>query len=336
MLNISICIPTYNQSAYLEHAVKSAFEQTLKPLEIIVFDDCSTDDTKLVLERLKLQIPILKVVYQPVNLGMAKNADACLRMGSGEFIVKLDSDDLLYPEYIEKVSSLIQKHPEAGYGHVAIQEIDQHHKNTKIRRLFRSYVYQDSFEALKAAAKGYKVAANIIMFRKTALEKVGYITAKVNFAEDWLLSIELAAAGYGNVYLNEILAAYRVWDDIGRTRQHRKLAEIKGIKGVFTQALEPAYAKKGWNLQDLDEQKSAFAAAQADCLGWDSYSLEQKQEITAALLQLSSSKKAKTMIWVYSNGFGILFSSYLKAKYSMKVLAKKLIAGVKSNSQTAS
>jgi glycosyltransferase involved in cell wall biosynthesis len=335
MLNISICIPTYNQSAYLELAVKSAFNQTLKPMEIIVSDDCSTDDTKLVLERLKLEIPILKVLYQPVNLGMSKNTDVCLRTGSGEFILKLDSDDQIYPTYIEKVSAAMLNHPEAGYGHVAIQEIDQDDKKTRIRRLFRGSIYHDSIKALKAGAKGYQVSANIIMFRKAALEKVGYITAKVNFAEDWLLSIEIAAAGYGNVYVDEVLAAYRVWEDTGKTRQHRKLAEIKGINGVFSQAIEPAYLTMGWNIRDLDKQRSNFAAAQADSLGWDIYTLPQKLEIKEALLQLSASNKAKTMIWIYSNGFGFLFSVYSKAKSSMKSFAKKLFAKVKFNSQTA-
>jgi glycosyltransferase involved in cell wall biosynthesis len=335
MLTVSICIPTYNQSAYLELSVKSAYDQTVKPTEIIVSDDCSTDDTKLVLERLKLQIPILKVIYQPVNLGMSKNTDDCLRMGSGDFILKLDSDDQIYPGYIEKVSALMLKYPEAGYGHVAIQEIDQNDKKTRIRRLFRSYIYQDSSKALKAGAKGYQVSANIIMFRRSALEKVGYITAKVNFAEDWLLSIELAAAGYGNVYVNEVLAAYRVWEDAGKTRQHRKLAEIRGINGVFSQALEPAYRKMGWSLKDIEKQRSTFAAAQADSLAWDIYTLPQKQEIKEALLALSSSNKAKTMIWIYSNGLGTIVSVYLKTKLFIKSIAKTLLAGVKSNSQTA-
>ena len=196
-------------------------------MEIIVCDDCSTDETKIVLERLIRQIPILRVFHQPVNVGISKNVDACLRMATGELILRLDSDDKVFPDYLEKVSELMNKFPEAGYGHVAIQEIDQHDQRMRVRRLFRKAVFSTADEALKAATKGYRVAANIVMFRKTALEKVGYISSDVNFAEDYLLSVKIAAAGFGNVYLDEVLAAYRVWTDVAKVRQRRKLEEIK-------------------------------------------------------------------------------------------------------------
>ena len=335
MLGISVCIPTYNQGAYLERSIRSAFNQTVKPLEIIVCDDCSTDDTKVLLEKLAIEIPSLKVFTQPVNVGISKNVDACLKMASGEFILRLDSDDLVYPDYLQKVSTLLKRFPDAGYGHVAIQEIDEHDQETNLRNLFRTTTYQDPEEALKAAVKGYRVAANIVMFRRSALEKVGFISSEINFAEDWRLSIDLAAAGFGNVYLNEVLAAYRVWADSGNVRQHRKLAEIKGINSVFTEALAPAYQNKGWNTQELETQKSQFAAVQADCLGWENYKPSEKEEIVAALLALSTSGKVKTMIWIYRNGFGSVVSIFSTLKHSLKSLIKKLILSVKPKHQTA-
>ena len=52
-MKISICIPAYNQANYIEQAVRSAAMQTVTPFEIIVSDDCSTDDTVAILERLQ-------------------------------------------------------------------------------------------------------------------------------------------------------------------------------------------------------------------------------------------------------------------------------------------
>jgi glycosyltransferase involved in cell wall biosynthesis len=328
MLSVSVCIPTYNQCSYVEASILSAFNQTLKPTEIIVCDDCSTDGTKLVLERLSAEIPMLKVFHQPVNAGISKNVDTCLRMATGELIVRLDSDDKIFPEYLEKVSALMTKYPDAGYGHVAIQEIDQYDHSMRVRRLFRNSVFVNSEEALKAATRGYRVAANIIMFRRSALEKVGYITTKVNFAEDYYLSVKIADANYGNVYLDEILAAYRVWTDVGKVRQRRKLDEIKGIYGVFEDALEPAFKDREWNTGDLKERRSDVASAQADCLGWNVYSASEKKEIADLLLQLSSSKKVKAMIWLYGNGFGNVVSLYSKAIGIPKSLAKKVFIGI--------
>jgi glycosyltransferase involved in cell wall biosynthesis len=325
MLSVSVCIPTYNQCSYLESSIFSVFNQTCKPMEIIVCDDSSTDETKAVLERLKTQIPILKVFHQPVNQGISKNVDICLRMATGDLILRLDSDDKIYPEYVEKVSALMAKCPDAGYGHVAIQEIDQHNRPMKIRRLFRNAGFLTADEALKAATRGYRVAANIVMFRRTALEKVGYITTKVNFAEDYYLSVKIAAAGFGNIYIDEVLASYRVWTDIGKVRQRRKLDEIKGLYGVFEDALEPAFLERGWNPRELDERRSDLASAQADSLGWDVYNPTEKKEIADLLLQLSSSNKVKAMIWLYGNGFGDVISLVSKAAAAPKSVAKQLL-----------
>lgn len=325
MINISVCIPTYNQSAYLERSIRSVFNQTLTPMEIIVCDDSSTDETRKVLERLAVEIPILKIHYQPVNVGISKNVDTCLRLATGEFILRLDSDDTVFPEYLEKVSAKLVEFPNAGYGHVAIQEVDQNDKKTRVRQLFRKAGYFDGDEALRAASKGYRVAANILMFRRSALEKVGYITTKVDFAEDYLLSVNIAAAGFGNVYLDEVLASYRVWTDVAKVRQRRKLAEIKGIYGVFKDGLEPAYIDRGWNAKELDSRRSDLAADQANCLGWDIYSAVEKEEIKEELLTLSSSNKVKALIWFYSNGLGSLVSLFSNLAAFPKSLAKKII-----------
>ena len=51
-MKVSICIPTYNQGLYIEKAIRSAALQTVKPFEIIVYDDCSTDETPQILQRL--------------------------------------------------------------------------------------------------------------------------------------------------------------------------------------------------------------------------------------------------------------------------------------------
>ena len=93
---VAICIPTYNQSAYLSAAVRSACAQT-HPAEVWVGDDCSTDDTPRVLAELEREFPQLRVNVQPHNLGITLNNNALLRLPQTEFIARLDSDDLMAP-----------------------------------------------------------------------------------------------------------------------------------------------------------------------------------------------------------------------------------------------
>lgn len=311
-MKVSVCIPTYNQALYIEQTIRSCTKQTLLPFEIIVSDDCSSDNTLEVLEGLAKEFSCLKIVRQAVNIGMVPNTDAVLRMATGEFIVKLDSDDYLAPTYIQKLGQLLQLHAAAGYAHGAVQEIDGKGIYKKQRLLARKTGFYNSDVALKNAIYGYQVAANIIMFRRTALETVGFITAKTNFAEDYYLSAELAAAGFGNVFFNEILSYYRVWEDTGKVRQRRKLAEIIALRQVFEEVLEPAYKKRNWSVELLNASKTNFACTQADCLGWQLYSEVEKEELAAELRKLSSAPKAKLFATLYLKQFGGILNFFKK------------------------
>ncbi len=303
-MKISICIPTFNQAKYLIQAIHSASEQSERPFEIIVSNDCSTDNTSEVLEMLSKEIQELRIINQPVNLGIARNTDACLRLAKGDYVVRLDSDDYLSPYYCEKLAGMLTRFPGAGYAHADVQEIDEHENFLRQRWLARKTGFQSSTNALRSAVKGYRVAANIIMFRKAALEKVNYITGRPNYVEDFHLSASLAAAGYGNVYLSEKLSFYRVWVDEGKTRQRRKLMEIVGVQKVFEEVLEPGFNKKKWCMGKLKKNRNRIARTQADCLGWDVYTVEEKEELKEAILGLSSSISVNFFISLYLNDFG--------------------------------
>ncbi|WP_157816142.1 glycosyltransferase family 2 protein [Spirosoma pollinicola] len=301
-MKVSVCIPTYNQANYIEQAIRSAVQQTVQPWEIIVFDDCSTDATPQVLERLVAEIPFLSVVYQKKNLGITANADASLRACTGDFIVKLDSDDYLSPEYVEKVGQLFAEYPDAGYIHTAVDEVDQHGKLLQEKRLFRKSGFQSSTDALKSTLKGYRVTANIIMYRRTALEKLNYLAGRSQHCFDYHLAASMCAAGYGNVYLDEILSSYRVWTD--KFRSKRKYDEITGIRQVFEEVIEPAFSKQNWKSSAVKNSRTDFACQYANCLSWTVYNNDEKKALVSELHKLSSAPKARMFSWLYLNGFG--------------------------------
>lgn len=324
-MRVSVCIPTFNQAAFIKQSILSSYNQTVKPFEIIVFDDCSTDETAAILQSLLIDIPSLKVFTQPHNTGIAQNVDACLRAATGEFVVRLDSDDYLFPSYIEKLTQLLIDNPEAGYAHASIQEVDQFGNYLKLRQLARKSGFQNSDEALKASTKGFRVAANILTFRKSALIKAGYIATSTNFAEDYYLVCSIASEGFGNVYLNETLACYRIWVDTGKIRQRRKFDEIIGYRKLFTEVLEPAYSRRKWNTSVLKKKRADFACRHSDCLSWDVYSTDEKREIRKELYYLSPSNRVKLYSWLYLNGFGGILIHYEQIKIATKNKLKTLI-----------
>jgi len=286
---VTVCIPTYNQAAYLRLAVASALSQDYPDVRVIVSDDASTDDTAQVLVELCAGDSRVRAISQPRNLGIAGNTDAVLRAAQTEYVARLDSDDLLHPAYLRTLVSGLERHRQAGYAHASAQEIDQAGQPTRLRLLRRNSGFQSGDEALRAAASGYRVAANILLFRRTSLEQLGYTCGRPNYLEDYDLSVSMAAAGFGNYYSDSILCSYRVWTDIIGVRARRKLMELEGFRHVYEKTLKPFFLAKGWSLKPLVEARRRLARRQAVSAYDPRYSLDEKASIRAALIGLGES-----------------------------------------------
>ena len=325
----SVGIPTYNQSQYLKEAVLSAYNQTHTPFEIVVFDDCSNDDTAKVLEELSLDIIQLKVVRQSKNKGIAINKEACLRACTGDFIILLDSDDMLEKNYAETLINLLEEFPGAGYAHANVQQIDQNGNKTTVRQLYRKETYLEANEDLKRQISGMKVAANIITYRKKALITIDYFNCKANFAEDWYMLCQLSAAGFGNVFSKEVLSSYRVWSDAGQLRQKRKLDEIYGNYLVYNEVLLPAFLERNWSISPIQKAKSQKAIIQSDCLSLAYFTKEEKNKLEDALLKLSNNSCNKLVYYLQSHKTYIIIKYYNDLKNNTRSRLKKLLLSVK-------
>ncbi len=104
-IRFSIIIPAYNVEEYVGRAINSVKNQTFKNFEIIVVEDCSTDNTKVELQKYKNDI---KIIEHNTNkcLGGARNSG--MKVAKGEYILFLDADDFLNnDEVLEKLNNLI-------------------------------------------------------------------------------------------------------------------------------------------------------------------------------------------------------------------------------------
>ena len=284
--SVAICIPTYNQADFLEKAVRSALAQT-HPCEVWVSDDASTDETPGVMDRLCREFPAIHYTRQRENLGIKGNPTWVMKQPATEFIGRLDSDDELHPEFVAALLRSLRHFPQAGYAHAAVQEIDATGRKRNLRQLARHTGFQSGEESLRASISGYRVAANICLFRRAALQQVDYYRSGLNFAEDWDLAIRLADAGWGNEYVNEVLANYRVWDTPARSR--RKQTEIEGIRWVMENSLLPAFARRDWTPAPILQARCQLALRQADCLKSDSLTETERGDLQQALCRLGNS-----------------------------------------------
>jgi glycosyltransferase involved in cell wall biosynthesis len=107
---ITVYITNFNYADYIENAINSVLHQSFKDFELIVIDDGSTDKSLEILETYKRNKNI-SLVYQK-NKGLNKTNNVALRLGRGKYIMRLDADDYLVPDALEKMVGKMEANPE--------------------------------------------------------------------------------------------------------------------------------------------------------------------------------------------------------------------------------
>lgn len=109
---ISILIPVYNVEKYVEKAVLSICNQTHHNLQVIVVDDCSTDNTYNIVENIAKQDSRILLLKNEVNSKIVKTLNLGLQYVKGDYIARMDGDDICSPEKLEKQLDFLIKNPD--------------------------------------------------------------------------------------------------------------------------------------------------------------------------------------------------------------------------------
>ncbi len=108
---ISVCMPVYNAGKYLAHAVESILGQTLGDFEFLILDDGSTDDSLEILRRYADRDPRIRLTSRP-NKGLVASLNELIDQARGEFLARMDGDDISLPERFRKQVDYLRAHPE--------------------------------------------------------------------------------------------------------------------------------------------------------------------------------------------------------------------------------
>lgn len=107
---ISVIMSVYNEEQYIEESLQSILRQTQQDFEVIIFDDCSTDNTIGIIENFHDERILL---YQNTqNMGLTKNLNQGLKLAKGKFIARMDGDDISLPERFETQLQYFKDHPD--------------------------------------------------------------------------------------------------------------------------------------------------------------------------------------------------------------------------------
>jgi len=203
-------MPCYNHAQFVAESVKGVLNQSEQDIELIIVDDCSTDNSWYLIEGLANKDARVRPIKHPKNLGASKSRNDGLRAASGKFIGFCDADDVWESDKLRVQIELLET--SSGYGATYCDSIiiDGAGAQTGAR-------YSELFPPPKKASgmlfnellgRNFINMQSVLM-RRECLQDVGYFDEKIKWVEDWWYWIRVSR-NHSFVYLPQVLGKYRV------------------------------------------------------------------------------------------------------------------------------
>lgn len=186
---VSVLIPTYNVEKYIEEAVNSILNQTYRNLEIIIIDDCSSDDTFNILKSMESKDKRIKLLRNKINSKIAVTLNNGLKIAKGKYIARMDGDDISALDRIEKKVQFLEDNISLDMVGCSLISIDIY--NNKIGK---STSYSD-IELLNKTIKYVSPLSHIWVAKKNVYDKLdGY--RNISGVEDYDFLLRMKSLGF--------------------------------------------------------------------------------------------------------------------------------------------
>ncbi len=207
---VSVCIPSFNHAKYIGECIQSILDQTFSNFEIVITDDCSSDNSIEVIR--SFSDPRIRLFQLPRNQGPSVAANNNIRQARGQFLCLVASDDLFRPEKLERQLAFLSANPDIAAAftymryvdesgkeiadHVGYKwiEVDNQPRETWLRRFFTT---------------GNCLSAPTVMIRKTVLDTIGSFDPRFLQTQDFDLWIRVCLQ-FDVYVMPERLVDYRI------------------------------------------------------------------------------------------------------------------------------
>lgn len=223
---VSVLIPCYNVESYVVESVSSIMGQTYTNLEIVIINDCSSDNTSNKLQELAKKDSRIKIYNNETNLKLIKTLNKGIDLCSGKYIARMDADDISFPTRIEKQVSFLEQN--ADYDVVSTMFYTFRTGKAK-HNLYKNPKTYEELQAYLLFRSG--ICHPAVMIRKTLFSDLGLrFEEKYLHVEDYALwSKALYCTKLANI--DEPLLYYRVHEYQVSTLNEKK--QIENKKEVF-------------------------------------------------------------------------------------------------------
>lgn len=234
---VSICVPAFNRAEHLSQALDSALEQDYEPVEIVVVDDASTDNTYEVARRYEQHG--VRVQRNRVRLGQSRNRNVAWREGAGDLIKFLDSDDVLEADCVSTLAECYFREPRLGLAFGRRRFIATGPPSGALGKWIAEFGnLHESFHALAGVNDGRELLRewlvaglhdnwigepSAVMVSRSHLESAGGFNRFIRQTVDTELWVRLLAHSYVG-FVDRVVAGYR----IGEESEHSINARERG------------------------------------------------------------------------------------------------------------
>jgi glycosyltransferase involved in cell wall biosynthesis len=211
---VTVLLPAYNAEKYIESAVQSILDQTFADFEFIIINDGSTDQTQSILQRLAGKDPRINLIRRP-NTGYVPALNEGLAKAQGDFIARMDADDLSLPTRLEKQFAYLQSNPDCVLVGTNVAQMDQ--AGCLIGPMPDIAFGHDKINHA-LLRRGWPIVHPSVMMRTAAVKQVGGYVAQLCPNEDHDLFLKLGEIGRLE-NLPEVLVHYRKHDASESTKK---------------------------------------------------------------------------------------------------------------------
>ena len=222
MPRVSVILPAYNAEAYLKEAIDSILNQTFPDFQLIVINDCSADGTEEIIRQ--YADPRLVPVKNEKNLGIAATLNRGLSLAQGDYIARMDADDISLPHRLERQVAYLDTHPDIAVLGTNVETFDENGP------LCTGWSSTDPAQMKADLFFSCGLAHPSVMMRKSVIQALGGYDPEFEGLEDYELWFRVARS-HGVTTLPEVLFRYRVHSgQVTKNPSEKYMTRLRALK----------------------------------------------------------------------------------------------------------
>lgn len=234
---ISIIMSVFNAEKYLAESITSILKQSYTNFELLIIDDKSGDNTLEILTSFEKKDGRIKIIVNDTNKGLTKNLNHLLQIADGDYIARMDADDISINHRFEKQIEFFKFHPD-----IDILGSYSYNINEEGKVIGERKVPITNEEILKILPVLNPMTHPTVMFRRVAIEKLHGYDEKYRTSQDYSLWFKAAGLGMRFYNIPEFLLKYRMNDKyLSRKSFRYRINEFKIKMNSYPYIQHPWY-----------------------------------------------------------------------------------------------